>query len=299
MAEPAAKRQKSDDSAKITVMMNGLPGAMGHEVAACCLRRGFDLADAALTGPGMPGDCEVEAEKGGAKHKVKLVGSGEAGAQRAVLDEAVKKYGDGLVIIDFTHPSAVNPNADLYNAAGCAFVMGTTGGDREALMEGTKTSGNYAVIAANMGKQIVALQATMSRMAKDFPGAFSGYTLDIAESHQKTKADTSGTAKDMVASFQGLGVDYNVEDIVKVRGDDASVKFGVPEEHLNGHAFHTYTLQSADSTVEFQIKHNVCGRLVYAEGVTDAVQFLAAKKIAKSEKKLFNMIDILEAGEMR
>lgn len=31
----------------------------------------------------------------------------------------------------------------------------------------------------------------------------------VVESHQRTKADTSGTAKAIVASFQKLGVDFN------------------------------------------------------------------------------------------
>jgi Dihydrodipicolinate reductase, C-terminus len=54
--------------------------------------------------------------------------------------------------------------------------------------------------------QVVAFQATMELMAETFPGAFSGYTLRVVESHQRTKADTSGTAKAVVASLQKLGV---------------------------------------------------------------------------------------------
>ena len=38
-------------------------------------------------------------------------------------------------------------------------------------------------------------------MARDFPGAFAGYKLEVTESHQKTKADTSGTAKAMAPRF--------------------------------------------------------------------------------------------------
>merc|ERR1712224_2661 len=139
----------------------------------------------------------------------------------------------------------------------------------------------------------------MGRMARDFPGAFSGYTMEIKESHQKTKADTSGTAKDMVASFQGLGLDFNVDQIEKVRGDKESVAFGVPESAVDGHAFHTYSLKSGDGSVTFQYQHNVCGRRTYAEGVVDAVLFLAQKAKAKSEQKVFNMIDVLSAGAMR
>ena len=57
--------------------------------------------------------------------------------------------------------------------------------------------------------QVVAFQATMELMAQQFPGAFSGYKLEVVESHQRTKVDTSGTAKAIVASFQELGVDFS------------------------------------------------------------------------------------------
>lgn len=54
----------------------------------------------------------------------------------------------------------------------------------------------------------MAFQATMELMAEQFPGAFAGYKLDVVESHQRTKADTSGTAKAVVASFQKLGLNF-------------------------------------------------------------------------------------------
>ena len=79
--------------------------------------------------------------------------------------------------------------------------------------------------------------------------------------------------------------------------------FGVPESHLNGHAFHTYALTSLDNTVEFQFQHNVCGRRTYAEGTVDAVGFLYLKMMEsegkKEEQKIFNMIDVLKSGSMR
>ncbi len=48
----------------------------------------------------------------------------------------------------------------------------------------------------------------MELMADNFPGVFSGYTMDVVESHQSSKADTSGTARAVVQSFQRMGVDY-------------------------------------------------------------------------------------------
>ena len=61
---------------------------------------------------------------------------------------------------------------------------------------------------------------------------------------------------------------------------------GVPEEHLLGHAFHTYRLTSPGRTASFEFQHNVCGRNIYAEGTVDAVGFLK-RKIASRIRRRF------------
>ena len=114
------------------------------------------------------------------------------------------------------------------------------------------------------------------QMAADFPGSFDGYTLTVVESHQATKVDTSGTAKALSADLATLtGAPFTNEQIEKVRDRDAQLAGGgpshsgvspVPEAALDGHAFHTYSLTSADGKVEFQFRHNVQGRTTYAEG---------------------------------
>lgn len=48
----------------------------------------------------------------------------------------------------------------------------------------------------------------MELMADNFPGVFNGYQLQVVESHQRNKADTSGTAKAVVQSFNEMGVDF-------------------------------------------------------------------------------------------
>lgn len=72
----------------------------------------------------------------------------------------------------------------------------------------------------------------------------------------------------------------------------------VPEAALQGHAFHTYSMLSADGQVEFQVRHNVCGRSTYAEGTVDACIFLAARAADDDPKRLFDMVDVLKAGAM-
>jgi hypothetical protein len=72
-------------------------------------------------------------------------------------------------VVDYTLPSAVNENAEFYCANALPFVMGTTGGDREALLASVAAAGRYAVIAPNMGKQIVAFQARQAGAWFDLP----------------------------------------------------------------------------------------------------------------------------------
>jgi 4-hydroxy-tetrahydrodipicolinate reductase len=207
----------------------------------------------------------------------------------------------GLIVIDYTLPSAVNSNGHFYCEHNVPFVMGTTGGDREKLLADTQEAGIFAVISPQMGKQVVAFQAMMEHMASTFPGAFAGYTLEVTESHQRTKADTSGTAKAIVESFKALGAaDFSVEMIKKVREEREQIEgMGVPRKYLDGHAFHTYRLKSSDGTVRFEFQHNVCGRTIYADGSVDAALFLHDKISKGGEPTVYNMVDVLRAGSMR
>eukprot|EP00904_Undaria_pinnatifida_P008864 jgi/Undpi1/5107/HiC_scaffold_19.g08459.m1 len=298
-AAKAAKEKEEAEFGGVWVMMNGLSGKMGVDVAAACLRKGFRIAPYSMSGKGT-GELSVSDLEGGEATTVSLVPSDDVqGCEKAVAEMRRRCAGGKIVVVDYTTPSAVNSNADFYAKHGLNFVMGTTGGDREALMAVTEGSGVYAVIAPNMGKQIVALQTAIDNMAREFPGSFSDYKLEITESHQSAKADTSGTAKALAADFATLtGEDYDVESINKVRDREGQLAFGVPEDSLDGHAFHTYSLKSNDGTVEFQFRHNVCGRRMYAEGTADAVDFLAGKATAGAEKRVYNMLDVLREGGM-
>ena len=63
-------------------------------------------------------------------------------------------------------------------------------------------------------------------------------------------------------------MEFEIEQIEKIRIKEEQLDFGVPQEHIEGHAFHTYTLTSPDKTfVEFAFQHNVCGRSFYAEAL--------------------------------
>jgi len=146
-----------------------------------------------------------------------------------------------------------------------------------------------------MAKQIVGFQAMMEYTAKTFPGLFNNYSLEIKESHQQGKADTSGTAKAMIKYFNQLGISFS-EDSIQMERNPTVQKdsWGIPEQYLTGHGWHTYTLTSKDKTVCFEFKHNVNGRDIYAHGTLDAVTYLARKIDEGSKGSIYSMIDVLK-----
>ena len=292
------------DFSQVKIMVNGMPGPMATAAAEACLRKGLKLSPVALTGPNVePMTITVYDTDSDTSSNVRLIPANEDGMieMKSALEglRAAMKDDKDVLVIDYTHPSAVNDNGKWYAENSLPFVMGTTGGDRELLIKDVNDGKCPAVIAPNMGKQIVAMQAALEELSKKYPNAFDGYELKVTESHQKTKADTSGTAKAVINSLNVLsGGSFDIEnDINMLRSDEESLAFGVKEDALKGHAFHTYTLTSSDGSVQFKLEHNVSGRRVYAEGTADAVKFLA-RKIRTDEPKIYTMINVLEEGAL-
>jgi len=271
----------------INIMVNGMPGNMAVLIASHAIDdTRFRLVPYSLTGAEI-----IAAEHRIGDHGFSLV---HPDSRDAVITDIVNAYAP-FIMIDFTHPSAVNSNAEFYCRHRLPFVMGTTGGDREKLAQTVGQSEISAVIAPNMAKQIVGFQAMMAHAAETFPNLFKGYRLTIAESHQKGKADTSGTAKAMVTYFNRLGLPFDAGDIEMERNPIKQKElWGIPEAYLDGHGWHTYTLISQDETVQFQFTHNVNGRDIYADGTLDAVIYLQEKTAAGEKGRVYSMIDVLK-----
>ncbi|GAB2286700.1 4-hydroxy-tetrahydrodipicolinate reductase 2, chloroplastic [Dionaea muscipula] len=274
----------------LPIMVNSCTGKMGKAVIEAAVSAGLHVLPVSFGSGEENGSVEVSGRE------IEIYGRS---AREGVLASMFDEHPD-MIVVDYTVPSAVNDNAELFCKIGVPFVMGTTGGDKERLYRTVNDSKVYAVISPQMGKQVVAFLAAMEFMAEQFPGAFAGYSLQVMESHQSSKLDASGTAKAVVSSFKKLGVDFDNDQIKKIRDSRLQVEMvGVPEEYLSAHAFHMYHLASPDETVTFEFQHNVCGRSMYAEGTVDAVTFLAKKVQSKAEKRIYSMIDVLREGNMR
>lgn len=272
---------------KTNVMVNGLPGNVAIIIAEHVMKNEhMNLIPYSLTGPEIEQPDHLLSGT-----PIKLI---RPEVREHVISEITSAFGPFLSV-DYTHPTAVNSNADFYCRHRLPFVMGTTGGDRQRLMDCVNAATLPAVIAPNMAKQIVGLQAIMEYAATEFPGLFSGYSLEVKESHQRGKADTSGTAKAMVQYFNEMGIAFSQDDIQMERDPEQQLtKWGIPEEYLGGHAWHTYTLLSADKTVKFSFTHNVNGREVYALGTLDAIFYLQKKVAEGGAGRAYSMIDVLK-----
>lgn len=272
---------------RIKLMINGLPGNVAEIICRHALADPrFAVLPFSLTGPTIAADTH---EVSGVTFTLIKPDDRAASIRQLVENEGL------FITVDYTHPTAVNANTEFYCANSLPFVMGTTGGDRKAMHDCMVTSSIPAVISPNMAKQIVGLMAMMEYAAENFPGLFSGYSLDVKESHQSWKADTSGTAKAMIGYFNRLGLNFTEDQIQMERDPEKQKKeWGVPEEYLDGHGWHTYTLDSADRTTRFAITHNISGREIYAEGTLDAVVYLKHKVDEGIRGRVYSMIDVLK-----
>ena len=159
----------------VQVMVNGMPGPMAVAAAEACLRKGLKLCPIALTGPDVASHTiTVTDEDSNASSDVTLIPSNDID----LIDSSMQGLSD-IIAIDFTHPSAVNTNALFYIGKNIPFVMGTTGGDRDKLMQDVNNAKLFAVIAPNMAKQIVAMQMALQDLAHRFPASFDGYKLSV------------------------------------------------------------------------------------------------------------------------
>lgn len=282
------------ETKKIKVAMSGLPGKVAYPIAeAVAASSDMELLPYAFTGPGL--DIK-EVLVGG--QSVRLIAPDE----KVMLLSYFEFYDNPDVVIDFSAPEAVEKNVEFFAINNFPFVMGTTFGAFTHLPGyiRSKVSQSFinAVVAPNMAKDIVLVQAMFEWAAQNFPNALIDFFGETVESHQKTKADTSGTAKAIIKSLQELGVDCSIEEIGKSRTDEAYEAMGIPKEHWGGHGWHKYSLTKNDGNVFLEFIHNINGRQPYVDGTLDAVRFLHGKM--NPEKKnvgnVFSMIDILREG---
>ncbi len=237
------------------VVVNGIPGNMASKVAEHIIRSDkYTLLPFSLTGPEIRQKSKTILGK-----KIRLFTPEKRGELVHLIDNM---RDPNAICIDYTHPGAVMGNVLFYIREQLDFIVGTTGLEMERVVEEMELeekrydrNGIGCIVAPNMAPQIVEFQSVMERYASKNKGKLKGCTLKIVESHQGPdpakgfvgKADTSGTAKAVVNSFNDLGLDFSVDQIVKIRDWKVQKDMGVPSEYRYGHGWHTYELKTSSN----------------------------------------------------
>jgi hypothetical protein len=116
---------------------------------------------------------------------------------------------------------------------------------------------------------------------------FSGYKVQLTESHQASKTSVPGTAVDIA---QALGL--KADDIVSVR--DVAVQraqLQIPEAALGRHAYHRVRID--DGACHIQLETRVTGDAPYAQGVAQIVAAVAAHGLAD---RVYPVMDFIRQG---
>ena len=264
------------------IMVNGLPGKMASEVARGIfgLRR-YELIPYSLTGSNLHTNPYLLEDL-----EINLIKPEER-------EEFIAKIQKPEISIDYTHPSAVNLNADFYCKHNLPFIMGTTGGDRTSLVQRVVQSDNLAIIDTALGVLPLFVRYALETVSNYYSGSLKGYTFQLTESHQKGKADVSAFARAIAGCAKVAGMDFDVKQIRSVREPEEQIARGISPEAVFGHASHDFSITSPEGSATFSVQLMIKGRRHYAEGTFLAMDFLS-KKIASGEKgKVYSMNDVL------
>ncbi len=119
----------------------------------------------------------------------------------------------------------------------------------------------------------------MLYLMRDFPRLIlslkQAMEFRIAESHQSQKTKKSGTAR-------AIAEMTNTPDncISMIRDHPTQLALGVPANHLDGHAYHSFNFFGQD--VEMQVTTKIHGRETYAEGLLHLANLVLENKTLRS-----------------
>ena len=203
--------------------------------------------------------------------------------------EALAAHSD--VVIDFTHADAVCAHAAALSAAGCAWVLGTTGLDAAANDAVQAAASRIPIVqAANFSPGVNLVIALAERLARALPA--DDYDAEIVEMHHRQKVDApSGTALAMGrAVAAGRGTDFAAAAQPARHGHTGPRPAGAIgfAALRGGQVVGEHTLLFAGATEHIALTHRAFDRRVFARGAVRAAFWVSGKPPG-----LFSMMDVL------
>ena len=221
-------------------------------------------------------------------------GSSRDPASGAAFSDTEALIAGADLLIDFTHAATVQQHAAWVQAAGCAWVLGTTGLSAADEAAVARAAQSVAVVyAPNFSPGVTLAIALAERMAAALPA--EGYDAEIVEMHHRQKVDApSGTAIGLGrAVAKGRGV--KLEDVIESGRDGhtgarktGAIGFAALR---GGQVVGEHTLIFAAGTEHITLTHRAFDRRAFASGAVRAALWALTRPPG-----LYSMMDVLGMG---
>jgi 4-hydroxy-tetrahydrodipicolinate reductase len=261
---------------KKKLIVVGAAGRMGRRIAAKAFEAGdFEVCGAVERGghPDLGGDAGELASVG--RLGVEVSDSWPAGAD---------------VVVDFSHPGAVDMTLGYCTRVSCPLVLGTTGLSDKHFEAVKRAAGGIAVLyASNMSVGMNVLFSLAGSVASKLG---EGWDIEIVERHHRFKKDApSGSALTIArAVCEATGRDYPGCLVHGRSGRDVLRKEGTIGVHavragdITGE--HEVIFSGAGETLVFS--HTARSRDIFAAGALAAAQWIMGKPSG-----LYSMTDVI------
>ena len=195
------------------------------------------------------------------------------------------------VVIDFSNADAAEAHAGAMQAAGTAWVVGTTGLSVDAEASLRRAATHVPVVwAANFSPGVTLVLALAERLARALPQ--DEYDAEILEMHHRQKLDApSGTALALGrAVAQGRGVRLDTHEVRARDGQTGARPPGAIgfAALRGGQVVGEHTLLFAGESEHIAITHKALDRRVFARGAVRAAFWTQGRAPG-----LYTMADVL------
>lgn len=262
---------------KIGIM--GVAGFMGRMIAKQVhLAAGAELAGGTVL-------------KGSAEEGIEIARlAGFDGASPKTTSDAAEVFAASDVVIDFTIPEVTVAHAALAASAGTAFVVGTTGLNKDQEAELAEAAKKIPLVyAPNMSLGVNLLFDLVKKVAAALDESFD---IEIVEMHHKRKIDApSGTALGLgKAAAAGRGVTLDEKGVLSregVTGPREAGQIGFATLR-GGDVVGEHTVIFAGPSERIELTHKATSREIFASGAVKAAIWASGRKPG-----LYAMSDVL------
>ncbi len=204
--------------------------------------------------------------------------------------DPVKILKEADVMIDFTHASVVSGNLKAALDSGTAYVLGTTGLDKETLAKLNEASSKIGIVQSPNMSVGVNLLFKLTEIASTVLN--ESYDAEISEAHHRAKKDApSGTAMKLLEVIAKARKKDSEKDAVFGRKGDIGAResgqIGVMALR-GGDVVGDHTVFYYGDGERVELTHRASSRDAFASG-----SLVAAKFIAKQKTGLFDMGQVL------